>query len=419
MKQLALNLTAISPLAIRSDHAPGGAESTSYISGTTLTGSLATVYRLYHPDDTEHFQQLFLNGEVHYPNLYPATFNNKEIQNASDFPVYPLPKTAQTCKRFPGFRHIIDDEEVDDERHGVRDSLLDWAMFALGSKAGKPIDNAVLLTPLYKHKECPHCHKPMDHINGYYRRSKDGYMMLASVDRRLQTHTGINRDTGTVQEGILYNRQVFGEHMRFWGGVKLPGHLTSAFEQFIAEIGQTGLVRVGTGRTRGLGKVHLDVAPLKDEQFNSFKYRLMKFDDMLRGQSKASDFKPDLAPFYFTLTLHAPVILCDDLLRYRGAINNEVLAKLLGLPDYNFEMLYQSASVRRVTSWNELWGTPRMNEYAIDTGSVFLFAFTAKPEDVLLEALFKLEEEGIGRRTAEGFGRVCISDPFHLEVTLQ
>ena len=48
MKSIALNVKAISPLAIRSDHAPGGAETTKYISGTALLGSLAAVYRLYH-----------------------------------------------------------------------------------------------------------------------------------------------------------------------------------------------------------------------------------------------------------------------------------------------------------------------------------------------------------------------------------
>lgn len=45
MKRIALNVQAISPLAIRSDHAPGGAETTKYISGTALAGSLAAVYR--------------------------------------------------------------------------------------------------------------------------------------------------------------------------------------------------------------------------------------------------------------------------------------------------------------------------------------------------------------------------------------
>jgi CRISPR-associated protein Csx10 len=93
----------------------------------------------------------------------------------------------------------------------------------------------------------------------------------------------------------------------------------------------------------------------------------------------------------------------------------------------NFTLLYQNAERRRINGWNELWGTPRESEYALETGSVFLFALKAQAGDdqtqqeerkeELLRQLWKLEEEGIGQRRAEGFGRVCISDPVHLEGT--
>ncbi len=123
------------------------------------------------------------------------------------------------------------------------------------------------------------------------------------------------------------------------------------------------------------------------------------------------------------MTLHSPLILRDSLLRYAGALDKQTLAALLDLPadtpEDTFELLYQSASTRRVTGWNELWGTPRTNEYAIDTGSVFLFSSAVEMNKQLCEALFKLEEEGTGERRAEGFGRLRISDPFHLEGELR
>jgi len=62
---------------------------------------------------------------------------------------------------------------------------------------------------------------------------------------------------------------------------------------------------------------------------------------------------------------------------------------------------------------------PRTKEIAIETGSVFLFATNDVPDDALWRALFDLEETGVGRRRAEGFGRICVSDPFHLEVKLK
>jgi hypothetical protein len=224
MQYFSLNLETISALAIRSDHAPTRAESVDYISGTALAGSLAAVYRMYKQQDSDLFE--------------------KDVEK--------------------------------DDRHGARDTLLDRAAFELGNDATKrenngPIDAADLLAPLLAHKKCGHngtCDNPMDHFDGYYRRDEDGKLAKAEVEKRkrLQTHTGINRDTGTVQEGILYNRSVFQEHTIFWGLLKIPEHLTEPLKNFIEEVGLSGLLRVGTGRTRGMGRVHFGIEPLETEQ---------------------------------------------------------------------------------------------------------------------------------------------------------
>jgi CRISPR-associated protein Csx10 len=423
VKHFSLTLETMSPLAIRADHAPTGADSAGYISGSALIGSLANVYRLYHQESREEFEQLFLSGQVQYPDLYPASFKGKEARQPGSSPVYALPMTAQSCKRFTGFFH----DQEDDPPHGVRDALLDWATFELGRLAN--VEMAALLESLKPQKQCLRCGKPMERFTGYYRNSnEDGRPVeRARVDTRLQTHTGIDRDTGTVQEGILYNRRVFNEHTQFWGMVKLPEHLTAPLQQFIDDVGQSGLVRVGTGRTRGLGKAHLSMEPMRDGQYSldAFKKNLERFNTALREHAEGAyseNFATQLQPFYFALTLHAPVILRDELLRYRGTIDEKTLARLPGMPDDSanpFSLIYQAASTKRVTGWNELWGTPRMNEYAIDTGSVFLFASSVELNNDLLHALFDLEENGIGQRRGEGFGRVRVSDPFHLEVQLR
>jgi len=138
----------------------------------------------------------------------------------------------------------------------------------------------------------------------------------------------------------------------------------------------------------------------------------------LHDRARASGLN-DLTTFYFALTLHSPLILCDPLLRYRGTVDEETLAELTDLPASTFHRLYQSASLRRVMGWSDLWGTPKMNEYAIETGSVFLFDYPPKAKDAVLTSLFALEEQGIGQRRNEGFGRVCISDSFHQEGDLR
>lgn len=428
MKHYALALEAQSPLAIRADHAAVGVGSAGYLAGSALAGSLASAHRYFYPDDESGFQHLFLSGQARYPDLYPAAFKSETIGKEQRLPVYPLPRTAQTCKRFPGF-HPLGDEYPPEDGHGARDTLLDWAIFALKKRAASPAQDeasaqAALLEPLKRLKRCE-CGQPMNHFGGYYRRV-DNRLGQASLDTRLQTHTGISRDTGTVQDGILYHRRVFEEQARFWGQISVTDDLAGDLVAFINDVGETGLVRVGTSRTRGMGKVRLSLEPLEDgaDRFQQFKDRLARFSQRLLGQ--AQPLVPgDLPRFAFALTLHSPLILCDDLLRYRGCIDEEALAILLRLPDdvvssRSFRLLYYAAGTRRVSGWNDLWGTPRTNEIAIDTGSVFLFTSDIAPDEVrpaaaLWQALFQLEEEGAGRRRAEGFGRIVVSDPFHLE----
>jgi len=431
MKNFSIELRAISPLAIRADHAPEGAETAKFITGTTLAGSLAAVHRLLRSEAKEEFEALFLNSQVHYPNLYPASFS-EEMQDFR-LPVYPVPKTAQSCKRYKGFLFPKDDDE---QRHGVRDSLINWAMFKLSSSGDNKEGDITPLAALRKYKTCPHdmsdglepykrCDATMNHFEGYYRRQRhEPYNMIAAQDlsTRLQTHTGVNREWDIVEEGVLYNRRVFVEGVLFWGIVKLPDdeQLAKTFETFIRQASEEKLVRIGTGRTRGLGKVDLILGAIEDEKdrFNTFKDRLKAFDARLKKQAEENGMS-NLKQFYFALTLHSPAILYDELLCFRSSIDGEILAKLTGLSPSSFRLEYQAASVQRVTGWNELWGTPRTNEYIIETGSVFLFSSTLEPDDVLLQALFDLEEQGIGRRRAEGLGRVCLSDPFHLEGELR
>ncbi|MEO6891354.1 MAG: RAMP superfamily CRISPR-associated protein, partial [Ktedonobacteraceae bacterium] len=363
MRDFSLNLETISPLAIRADHAPTRAESVDYISGTALAGSLATLYRFYYQQDDAQFEQLFLSGQVHFPDLYPATFGSENMQKALNAPVYALPKTAQSCKRFSGFMPLPDEDVARDERHGVRDTLLDWAAFELANSAqrdGQPIDVNTLLKPLREHKSCPYpgCGKPMDHFAGYYRRSEDGRLATSEAEKRLQTRTGINRDTGTVQEGILYNRSVFQEHTRFWGQLKVSEDLIPPLKAFIEEVGLSGLLRVGTGRTRGLGKVHLSIEPVPAEQHNieTFKQNLETFNNTLKEVAlkwfPQSSYDLALKPFYFAVTLHSPGIIRDPLLRYMGTLAARTL--LPDAPEDTITPIYQAASTKRVTGWNEL-----------------------------------------------------------------
>lgn len=442
MRHFYLNVTALAPLAIRADHAQGGAKTAPHIPGTTLLGGLAAAHRVLRENQETEFANLFLHEQVYFSHLYPAQFSNSTTGiHTSSLPVMPLPRTAQTCKRFSGFLPLPGEIHAD-QRHGIRDSLFDWTAFALLEQ--QQASPAALLASVNSYAECHYsnprqpCKQLMDAIHGYYRcgstLSERGTVqrMKAKLETRLQTRTGINRTWGVVEERILYNRQVFDDGMMFWGKVSLPDPLVDTFEDFLEEADNEELVHLGTGRTRGLGRVRIyaieqtdvqtDVEGTKPDDIADFTQRLHTFNTKIRKHIKAAGVK-QLDEFYLAVTLHAPTILCDPFKRYQNALDAATFSGLVDRASSGqvssasnpFKPVYQSTAMERTTGWNELWGTPRANEYAIEAGSTFLFAYNRQPEEKLLQALFALEETGIGRRCAEGFGRIMISDPFHLQ----
>lgn len=433
MKQLQLELTALSPLAIRSDHAPGGAATAQIIPGSTLAGCLANVHRLLFSKRIREFEELFLKEQVYYPHLYPANFGDAALQEAT-LPVYAVPMTAQTCKKRSGFLFPKDEK---DDRHGVRDSLLDWAIFSLLTKKNEGNNNnykefeLAALKILHKHHECKKCSQLMAPFGGHYRRSSlhsftnknvQVKHMQAELDTYLQTRTGISREWGIVEEGILYSREVIKDGMRFWGTIKLPEELEPAFSQLLEEATMpnastrqhSSLLRIGTGRTRGLGAVKIVNRGEEQHELDIFQERLGGLNEILINRAKDANIQ-DIKPFYFAMTLHSPMILHDKFLRYRGVVDAQTMAKAINLPIEDVDLVHHTARLERITGWQELWGTPRFKEYAIATGSVFLFGLSHKPDDTLWHRLFALEEDGMGERRADGFGRVMLSDPFHLQ----
>jgi CRISPR-associated protein Csx10 len=80
------------------------------------------------------------------------------------------------------------------------------------------------------------------------------------------------------------------------------------------------------------------------------------------------------------------------------------------------KLVYQNSGLRRVMGWNDLWRLPKPDDLAITMGSVFLFGVTAPLNDDLLDILLNIQNNGLGARRREGFGRVVVASPFHWEV---
>ena len=390
-----VNLIPKSPISLREGRTQTDHSTLDYIPGSIVHGTLASAHALLREDGTE-FNQFFFD-EVSFSNLYPALFRHKDLQGEMD-PVYPLPATTLTCKRFSGFKDDYDEADPESNRpHGVWDGLIAWTLFALsGQQNYDALDDNL--------KDCPMCNESLDRIDGFYRHDELTFGK-AKLEKTIRTRTGIDRRTGVVQHGILYSREAVSPETNFWGTLSVSDDHGDEFYEFVEETQGYGLLRVGNNRTRGFGNVTLNLEEAEEEvdSVTALEERVRAFNAELQQQANNQIYVP--------ITLISDIIVQDSLLRFCRAIEPYHLATR-GIPEA--EPIYQNSSTRRVMGWHHLWGMPKADELAISMGSVFLFGFKQPFND--WQALFDLQTEGLGLRRREGFGQLMIANPFHWEV---
>jgi len=396
---LLVKAQSVTPVAFRRGRDRRHEETLDYVAGPALLGALAAAHRLARPEELEQFGSLFLDGGFTCGDLYPSRFarhgaGRNTVQHAR-VPVRVIPRTARSCKRQPGFRYRAAEEG--EERHGVVDSLFAWATFALGGDVG----------PLEQQSMCSVCDEPRDSLYGYCRWGGGrGEWGRAIVSRGFFTRTGISRQRGTAADRILYSREYLAAEQPFCGVWRVSDQLWPELESFLND-DCAGSVRIGHNRTRGLGQLDLEEGPQSFEDDTSVEVasRGRRLDEALRAH---------LGPaarhaFYLSLTLHSDCLWPSADGGYQLQIPPKELAQR-GVPQP--EPIYCSASARRVSGWNGLWGLPKADEFAITAGSVFLFGLSAEPD---WSALAAWQASGFGVRRAEGFGTFRVADEFHLE----
>lgn len=399
-----LVLTTLTPISLRAGRAQTESKSLMYIPGSTVLGSLAAAHTRLRPNQRDEFAAFFLRDQCIFGNLYPATFNHEDLDDEEQ-PVYPLPRTARTCKRFPGFRFGADRER--EERHGCFDDLIAWTVFMRSDQQVTALLDA--------NKACSHpdCTADIDRAEGYYRRGFDPEQIgQPETGRGLRTRTGISRVTGAVAQGILYNREIIHTDQQFWGTVTVAdAQLEHALQGFIKEAAGRGLIRLGNNRTRGFGRVNLGMHAHEEATQAELAERAHAFDAQLRAT--AQDVQVTLPhAFYLPITLVSDTLLYDRLLRHQLHITGDYLAERWAIA--GAELVYQNTGRERIAGWHDIWGLPRADEWGIAMGSVFLFGLPAEPD---FAQLARMQREGIGARRSEGFGQVRIADAFHQEVT--
>jgi CRISPR-associated protein Csx10 len=389
-----LTVQSISPLALSANRANEQfAEGLDYIPGTTLRGALAARYLADNgPKPDESFEELFLGNRVSYPDLLPSP---SETSTSAVFPA-----TARACKR----HRLTHPASLED---GLLQLAVQSEQLAAWDASPGPVPDGLL-----ERRYCPTCQalgqrSPLYQLTGHYSLVPSAGYAVRRVRpyRRLITGTSINRATGTVEQGMLFSRDVLEEDQYFSGVVRLADEMGDALKERLAQLlRRESVLRVGYGRSRGLGKLRVARCEPISENGPDLAERWKRFND------RAHDLGlPDTGE-YFSLSLES------DWIRQggpSGAPGGLPESEELGLPAAERHRCVVAPAT--IMGWNALQGLPKQSQRALKRGSVLLFKVPAGAAETARQRLAEIERDGLGERPDEGFGRLSVCHPFHYE----
>jgi CRISPR-associated protein Csx10 len=370
--------TLMAPLMVQENRQTNTPRGLSYLPGSTLRGAMAGHYLRTggQPDDAA-FKMIFLDSPVHFPDLLPSVQPNQEAS--------PLPMTACSCKRSPGFKT--------EAGHGVGDSL---AALMATQIAGEPMSAAFT---------CQSCRQDLKPRQGFW----NGDAMHPRTCRPVmedQRHTGIDRLTDTVAPSIFYTTQAMASSRMGADLEHQPQHLTGGvhlnprqYEMICAMV--TDTIFAGADRTRGMGELSATLTPASPPVFD-----LEAWDGHFRRKVARLTANPLLPGLYFSLDLIGHAIMVDRFLRATADLE-------LDFP--GIEPVLHTIRRHRVLGWQASWKLPKPEDVAAAMGGVFLYRYMGDDARGISDYLENLMRHGIGLRRAEGFGRLRVCDPIHIQ----
>jgi CRISPR-associated protein Csx10 len=348
------------------------------ITGKTLRGALAAVvagrFDLNENATRRAFVDLFLRGGVRFSALYPMGY---DTHRGELFPAVPVPRDGFTCKVYPG--------------HGIQWGTRDTP------GVGDP-DQVCLERG---------CGRPVKAVRGKFVSLSDDKQKPFEPDQRNEMHIQIDRRTGRVTEG-----QVF-EYVALEAGLYFCGELVCAnanawrtFQEFLGlnpdkSDQKVVEVRLGKGRQRGYGKVTMCL-----EKANG-KPPLWVH--------KSIEERSDEEDQELTLTLLTDTVVTDVWGRFATGFETKWLADALEVKAEDLTIVEECAyaATQLVDSFNTVQQLPRWRDVALAAGSSARLTIANQPEGSLLKKLKAIERDGIGLRRNEGYGRVVVNHPIY------
>ena len=272
----------------------------------------------------------------------------------------------------------------------------------------KKIDKAVSVMKEYKVNEKDE--------NGI-KLERDSLALLNATGTELSIK--IDEKTRTTEESLLFSTEYTDltnvankEEVFFKGNVEIPKGLF--------EIGKKYELKIGKYKTKGFGKVEIKFEKFSEEKGKNISERIEKLNENIKEDFKEFDKRNDKEKVYFgdeLLKEEKQKLITFDFLSDMILPFNEVSnvgKQILELFDENIgEKLTLNnrrtfVNVEKLRGYSIVNNSRKMDEIVITQGSVISYCVDNEDLEGILGYLEKIEENGIGLRRNEGFGRVRI-----------
>lgn len=283
----------------------------------------------------------------------------------------------------------------------------------------KKIDKAVSVMKEYKVNEKDE--------NGI-KLERDSLALLNATGTELSIK--IDEKTRTTEESLLFSTEYTDltnvadkEEVFFKGNVEIPKGLF--------EIGKKYELKIGKYKTKGFGKVEIKFEKFSEEKGKNISERIEKLNSQIKEDFKRFDkennkkvkeerenvYNKDNSDKEKLLKEEKQKLITFDFLSDMILPFNEVSnvgKQILELFDKNFgEKLTLNnrrtfVNVEKLRGYNIINNSRKMDEIVITQGSVISYCVDNENLEGILGYLEKIEENGIGLRRNEGFGRVRI-----------
>ena len=230
----------------------------------------------------------------------------------------------------------------------------------------------------------------------------------------------IDEKTRTVKESFMFNTESIDltkNEISFKGNIEIP--------EGLFEIGKEYELKIGKFKTKGFGKVKIKFEKYSEKQGMNIKDRIEKLNNQIKedfvrfdeensrkskekrekvysGDEKLKKGEQKLITFDF---------LSDMILPFNEVSNvgNQILTLF---EDFEEKLTLNNRrtfiNVEKLRGYNIVNNIRKMDEIVITQGSVISYCINNEDLEDILKKLEKIEENGIGLRRNEGFGRVRI-----------